>query len=46
MYKPGAAWTRALIYFAFCNIISALTGTFEVLLKQPIVTNEQLSDPV
>jgi hypothetical protein len=25
-WKPGAAWTRALIYFSFCNIVTALSG--------------------
>ena len=46
VYKPGAAWTLALIYFAFCNIVSALSGTLETLLNQPIATSEQLSDPI
>lgn len=46
VYKPGAAWTLALIYFTFCNIVSILTGTFETLLKQPIVTSEQLVNPI
>ncbi|NHJ01554.1 MAG: hypothetical protein EAX86_05395 [Candidatus Heimdallarchaeota archaeon] len=46
IYQPGAAWTRALIYFAFCNLFSALTGTLKSLLSQPFVTNEQLEDPI
>lgn len=45
-YKPAAAWTRAMIYFAFCNIVSALSGTLDVILSQPIATAEQLQDPV
>ncbi|MCP4764155.1 MAG: hypothetical protein GY870_20450 [archaeon] len=44
-YKPGAAWTRALIYFSLCNIISVVTGTFEYILNNPIFTPEQLVDP-
>jgi hypothetical protein len=46
VYKPGAAWSLALIYFAFCNIVSASSGTLETLLKQPIVTSNQLTDPM
>jgi hypothetical protein len=46
VYKPGAAWTRALIYFAFCNIVSAATSTLETLLNQPIATSGQLTDPI
>jgi len=46
VYKPGAAWNRALIYFAFCNIFSAATGSLETLLNQPIATSGQLADPV
>lgn len=46
VYKPGSAWTRALIYFAFCNIVSATTGSLETLLNQPIATGGQLADPM
>jgi len=46
VYKPKSAWTLALIYFTFCNIVSVVTGTFETLLKQPIATTEQLADPM
>lgn len=44
-WLPGAAWLRALIYFAFCNVISIITGTFEAIISQPIVTSQQLQDP-
>ena len=44
VWKPGAAWTRALIYFVICNIFSALTGTLGTLLNQSIVIAEQLAD--
>lgn len=45
IWKPKVAWTRALIYFTFCNIISAVTGTLGTLLNQPIITAQQLVDP-
>lgn len=45
-WKPGAAWNRALIYFCICNIFSIYSGTFDVILSQPIATSEQLSDLV
>ncbi|MHA2123951.1 MAG: hypothetical protein ACXABO_02220 [Promethearchaeota archaeon] len=43
-WKPGAAWTRALIYISFCNIIIALSGTLDQILTQPIFTIEQISN--
>ena len=43
-WKPGAAWTRAIIYFSFCNLVSIATGTFEAILAQPIFTDEQLAN--
>lgn len=45
VYKPGAAWIRALIYFSFCNIVTAVSGTLEQILKQPIFTTTQISNP-
>ncbi len=45
-WKPGAAWTRAFSYFAFCNLVSIATGTFEAILAKPIFTAEQLSNRV
>ncbi len=44
-WKPGAAWTRALIYFSFCNIIIALSGTLAQILTQSIFTIEQITNP-
>ncbi len=44
-WKPSAAWTRALIYFSFCNIVTALSGTLEQILNQPIFTMAQISNP-
>ena len=44
VWKPGAAWTRALIYFSFCNIITAASGTLEQILIRPFFTFEQASD--
>ncbi|MHA1473549.1 MAG: hypothetical protein ACTSRX_03960 [Promethearchaeota archaeon] len=45
-WKPGAAWTRAMIYFAICNLISIWTGTTEIMVSQPIASTDQLSDPL
>ena len=45
IWKPGAAWTRALIYFSFCNIIIAVSGTLEQILSQPLFTTEQIINP-
>jgi hypothetical protein len=45
MWKPGAAWTRAFIYFSFCNIFIAASGTLEQILRRPIFTTEQISNP-
>ncbi len=45
VYKPGAAWTRAMIFFSFCYVFSWATGTMETLLDQQIATPEQLADP-
>ena len=44
VYKPGAAWTRAMIFFSICYTISWATGTMETLLNQPIATAENLAD--
>ncbi len=44
VWKPGAAWTRALIYFSFCNIFFAASGTFEQVFSRPFFTMEQISD--
>ena len=46
IWKPGAAWTRALIYFSFCNIVIAFSGTLEQLLKQPLFFIEQIVNPL
>lgn len=45
-WKPGAAWTRAMIYFSICNLISIWTGTTETMVTQPLATLYQLSDPI
>jgi len=44
IWKPGAAWTRALIYFSFCNIFTAASGTLEQIFSRPFFTSEQISD--
>ena len=45
VWKPGAAYTRALIYFSLCNIIIAISGTLEQILIQPLFTSEQITNP-
>lgn len=45
VWKPGAAWIRALIYFSFCNIIIAATGTLEQIIIKPIFTTENIRSP-
>ena len=45
IWKPGAAWMRALIYFSFCNIVMAISGTLEQIIFQPIFTVEQIINP-
>jgi len=44
VWKPGAAWTRALIYFSFCNIFTAASGTLEQIFSRPLFTTEQISN--
>ena len=44
VWKPGAAWNRAMIYFSFCNIFTAASGTLEQIFSRPIFTSEQISD--
>ena len=45
IWEPGAAWTRALIYFSFCNIVIVFSGTLEQLFKQPLIIVEQIINP-
>jgi len=45
VWKSGAAWTRALIYFSFCNIFIAASGTLEQIFSRPLFTSEQISNP-
>ena len=44
VWKPNVAWIRALIYFSFCNIIIAVSGTLEQILFQPIFTIDQITN--
>jgi len=44
IWKPGAAWTRALIYFSFCNIFTAASGTLEQIFSRPLFTIEQITN--
>ena len=45
VWKPGAAYTRALIYFSLCNIVIAISGTLEQIIIQPLFTTEQIKNP-
>ena len=45
VWKPGAAWTRAMIYFSFCNIFTAASGTLKQIFYQPLFTAEQIANP-
>ena len=45
VWKPSAAWTRALIYFSFCNIFIAASGTLEQIYSRPLFSSEQISNP-
>jgi hypothetical protein len=45
VWKPEVAWTRAIIYFSFCNIIIAISGTLGELINQPFVTIIQIANP-
>ncbi|MFX0105098.1 MAG: hypothetical protein ACFE75_06380 [Candidatus Hodarchaeota archaeon] len=45
VWKPSVAWTRALIYFSFCNIVIAISGTLEQMISQPLFTVEQIVNP-
>ena len=44
VWKPCAAWTRAMIYFSFCNIVITISGTLEQIITRPIFTSEQISN--
>lgn len=46
IWKPSVAWTRALIYFSFCNVFIAISGTLEQIIKQPLFTAEQIKNPL
>jgi len=45
VWKPTAAWIRAFIYFSFCNIFIAASGTLEQIIMRPIFTADQISNP-
>lgn len=45
-YNPRLAWIRGGIYFASCFILSIFTGVFSTLISKPIVTQENLSNPI
>ncbi|MFW9902047.1 MAG: hypothetical protein ACFFDY_12310 [Candidatus Thorarchaeota archaeon] len=44
VWKPNVAWLRAFIYFSFCNIVIAASGTLEQLIIQPLFTRDQITN--
>jgi len=44
-YYPNLAWMRAGMYFSFCWTLSYLSGGLELILTQPLFTEEQLANP-
>ena len=42
VWKPGASWNRAMIYFSFCNIFTAASGTLEQIFTRPIFPSNQI----
>jgi hypothetical protein len=45
-YRGGPAWIRAGIYFTICYLLSYASGGLELILTSPVVTQEQLQNPV
>jgi hypothetical protein len=45
VWKPSVSWTRALIYFSFCNIVIAASNTLEQIFTQPLFTLVQITNP-
>lgn len=46
IWKPGAAWNRAFIYFSLCNIIIVASGALEKIIFQPIFTLTEIRNPI
>ena len=46
VWKPKIAWIRAFIYFSFCNLVIAASGTLERIFSEPLFTVDQTSDPL
>jgi len=44
IYYPHLAWMRGGMYFSFCWTLSYLTGGMELILNNPIFTEEQLNN--
>jgi len=45
-FNPIVLWIRAGIYFCTCLMISWITGTMTKILESPLVTPDQLQNPV
>ena len=46
VWKPQIAWIRAFIYFALCNFIFGISGTLNILMTQPFIRADQISNPL
>ena len=45
-HEPKLAWMRGGLYFLACFIMAWATGVFQTITTRPIVTTEQLTDPL
>jgi len=43
-YNPRHAWTRSAVYFAICFAVAYFTGALALVLRQPLVSAENLQD--
>lgn len=45
VWSAPAAWCRAGIYFCVCILAAQVSGALDAILANPLVSEEQLSDP-
>jgi len=45
-HNPKLAWMRGGLYFLGCFILAWATGVFQTITTRPLVTLEQISDPL
>jgi len=46
IYNPKLAWMRGGLYFLGCFIVAWATGVFQTITTRPLVTPQQISDPL